>query len=432
MNRPSDSTGTRKDKQHIGPKKKIGFVCSGGATKAGAFHLGVALALREKGFHFKGGLLNDPQNAAPPSPMEISCYVGSSAGSIIAAYLASGYTLENIFNSFAGKTADTEKDRLPKPLQKLSYQVMFRLRSGLAKEQISQLSLVKNIGQALMHGDFEALLQLRWLKTTGIFSTIGLEEFLRDEVLPKDQFQELAAELYVTATELNKAKKVVFGKNAFSAPGYDHACEYRTDIPISKACAASTSLPIVYAPYALKERDGSETHYIDGELRDTLSSHIAADAGCDLIFASYTHQPYSLKNEIGSLTQHGLPAILAQAAYLVIEQKIQQHIYHKNLQRNAILEVEKFAKEAKLDPKVRNSLVQLLERELQHNRHVDTIYIHPSETDSDVFFGEHFSLSPKKLVSIVRSGFRAANETLARYEFADKVERQTVLKSKVQ
>ena len=38
------------DKNFIGPKRKIAFVCSGGAAKAGAFHLGVALALRELGF----------------------------------------------------------------------------------------------------------------------------------------------------------------------------------------------------------------------------------------------------------------------------------------------------------------------------------------------------------------------------------------------
>ena len=425
---PSDRISEKPERTRIGSKKKIGFVCSGGATKAGAFHLGVALALREKGFHFRGGVGPD----MPPSPMEISCYVGSSAGSVITSYLASGYTLENIFNSFAGRDPETERDALPKVLQKMSYQTMFRLRKGLAKEQVAQLALVKTIATALMHGDFEALLQLRWLKTTGIFTTTGIEDFLRESVLPADAFSALSAELYLVATELNEAKKVVFGKNHFPAPDYDRSVEYRTDVPISKACAASTSLPIVYAPYALKGENGEETTFIDGELRDTLSSHIAVDAGCDLIFASYTHQPYKLKAEVGSLTQHGLPSILVQSAYLVIEQKIQQHIHHKTLQRNAITSVEKFCKEHRLEPKIRNELLQLLEKELQHKPNVDTIYIHPSPDDSEVFFGEHFSLSPKKLVAIVRAGFRAANTTLSKYTFLDHVEEQTILKSKIQ
>ena len=51
---------------------------------------------------------------------------------------------------------------------------------------------------------------------------------------------------------------------------------------------------------------------------------------------------------------------------------------------------------------------------------VDTIYIHPSSTDAQAFFGEHFSLSPNKMAEIVKSGFRAAIETLRRYEFADR------------
>ena len=35
-------------------KKKIGFVCSGGAVKAAAFHVGVAMALENIGFQFLG------------------------------------------------------------------------------------------------------------------------------------------------------------------------------------------------------------------------------------------------------------------------------------------------------------------------------------------------------------------------------------------
>src|SRR5438270_13155995 len=79
----------------IGSKRKIAFVCSGGATKAGAFHLGVALALQEQGFKFYGGIQPSTGVARQPGPMEISSYVGSSAGSIIASFLAAGFSLDN-------------------------------------------------------------------------------------------------------------------------------------------------------------------------------------------------------------------------------------------------------------------------------------------------------------------------------------------------
>src|SRR3954451_25101929 len=87
-------------KIQIAPKKKIAFVCSGGATKAGAFHLGVALALQEQGFKFFGGAAPISGEIPTPGPMDISTYVGSSAGSIISTCLAAGYSLDNIFNSF--------------------------------------------------------------------------------------------------------------------------------------------------------------------------------------------------------------------------------------------------------------------------------------------------------------------------------------------
>ncbi|NBU20171.1 hypothetical protein EBS43_01965, partial [bacterium] len=60
------------NKIKIGSKRKIAFVCSGGATKAGAFHLGVALALKEQGFKFLGGTRASTQIHSAPEPMEIS------------------------------------------------------------------------------------------------------------------------------------------------------------------------------------------------------------------------------------------------------------------------------------------------------------------------------------------------------------------------
>src|SRR3954465_2338853 len=101
---PANRRKPPSDRITIGPKKKIALVCSGGAAKAGAFHLGVALALQEQGFRFYGGL--QPADASKirlPGPMEISTYIGSSAGSIISTYLAAGYSLENIFNSFLSR-----------------------------------------------------------------------------------------------------------------------------------------------------------------------------------------------------------------------------------------------------------------------------------------------------------------------------------------
>jgi len=407
------------NKTLIGPKKKIALVCSGGGSKAGAFHLGVALALQEAGFRFYGGTAPAEGPVPTPGPMDISAYVGSSAGSMISSYLASGYSLQNIFNSFAGKKATDPIDEYPKPLPKLTYQKMFKLRPEIAKEQLSQFLFIKNIFSDLVDGNLSSLLKFRWMKATGLFSTAGVEQFLRDDVLPTNEFKELLADLFIVATKLNHSRKVVFGKYNYQPPPHDLTCQYDNHCKISEAVAASIALPFIFAPYSIKSQDGQTHYYIDGEVRDTLSTHVAIDAGADLVIASYTHQPYHYAKEIGSLTEHGLPVILIQSIYLLIEQKINNHIHNKQIQREAITSVDRYCKDQGVSEHHRKRILEIMEAELHHRMDVDTIYIHPPASDPQMFIHEHFSLSPKKLTEIARCGFRAAAEILKRYEFAD-------------
>lgn len=411
------------ERTHIGHKKKIAFVCSGGATKAGAFHLGVALALQEQGFKFYGGLVPSVGEIHRPGPMEISSYVGSSAGSIISTYLAAGYSLDNIFNSFLSRQPTEPvrpEDITPKILPRLTYQKMFKLRPAMAREQLGQLGFLRKTISGLLDGNFEALLQLRWLKMSGFFSTGGIEQYLREEVLLSNRFQDYLADLFIVATQLNHSRKVVFGKYAYQPPPSDLTCQYDNDVAISEACAASTALPPIFAPYSITNENGRTVNYIDGEIRDTLSTHVAIDGGADLVIASYTHQPYHFLREVGSLSDHGLPSILIQSIYLLVEQKINNHIHNKRIQREAISAVAKYCKEQQLPEVHRKKILEILEKELHHKMDVDTIYIHPTPTDAQMFFGEHFSLSPKRMAEIVRSGFRAAIEVLRNYEFADR------------
>ena len=142
-----------------------------------------------------------------------------------------------------------------------------------------------------------------------------------------------------------------------------------------------------------KEKNKEKTYYIDGEIRDTLSSHVAVDAGADLIFASYTHQPYHMSEKIGSLTQHGLSSILVQSIYLLVEQKINNQIHNKKTQRNAIDAVSHYCKKEGLEEEHRKQICSILEAELHHRMNVDWVYIHPKPSDSKMFIREHFSFS---------------------------------------
>lgn len=411
----------------IGKKSKIAFVCSGGAAKAGAFHLGVALALQEKGFKFIGGLKREMTAGQPNASLgmadsagrEVRVYVGSSAGSIICSYLAAGYNLEQIFDSFLGKRKSSAEHR---PLKRLTYTTMFSLRkeAGLINTlslftESAKIPALGKFVQQLTKDSYENIFKWKWLKLPGLFSTSGIEKYLREDVLPSNEFQSYEADLFIVATQLNHSKKVVFGKYNYTPD--DKTVAYINACNVSDACAASTALPPVFAPYPIKNEKGHTVYYFDGEIRDTLSTHVGFDAGADLIIASYTHQPYHFSREIGSLHQFGIPAILIQALYLIIERKIQHVIETKERNAAAIDAVSRFFKEQNLSDSQRVQCLDLLERKLGYKRGVDYIFIHPKSSDHSMFFGDHFNLSGRKMSEIVRLGFRSAIDVLRRYEF---------------
>lgn len=410
-------------KIELSKKRRIAFVCSGGAAKAGAYHLGVALALQEKGFRFVGGLKDeqdpvaDPQN--PKKPIEI--YVGSSAGSIISSYLAAGYSLEDIFDSFRGKKKENETGRV---LRKLTYSKMFSLRKDMSLlRTLSELTdgvrmpALARFIQGLAKDSYESLFKWKWLKWPGLFSTSGIEKYLREEVLPTNDFHRLKADLFIVATQLNHSRKVVFGKYRYMPPAEDKTVAYRDDVGISDACAASTALPLVYAPYPIKSEQGRVVYYFDGEIRDTLSTHVALDAGADLVIASYTHQPYHFTKEVGSLHEFGMPAILLQALYLMIERKIRSAADTYDQHKLVLDAVSEFFKDNQLSEDLRKKCLDMMELKLGIRSNVDFIYIHPRAHDKQMFFGDNFNLSGGGMSEIVRSGFKSAIDVLRRHDF---------------
>ncbi|NJL24694.1 MAG: patatin-like phospholipase family protein, partial [Calothrix sp. SM1_5_4] len=81
-------------------EKRIALVLSGGGVKAAAFHIGVCLALREKGFQFAGGNHAKDRLTFEGKSLTFNLYVGSSAGSVVATLLASGHSVDAIIGAF--------------------------------------------------------------------------------------------------------------------------------------------------------------------------------------------------------------------------------------------------------------------------------------------------------------------------------------------
>jgi len=396
----------------IGQKKKIALVLSGGGIKAAAFHIGACLALQEKGFKFAGGTKELVRQKFPEDdPLTIRLYVGSSAGAFVASILASGYPIESLVNAFqvgkgAAPTFDKHDLRYLKPL---SYRDIFNLNASGLLKFIPRTLMEKT----LVTGGFESLLK-NGLKLNGLFSTKGLESYLRKEVLLDNDFARLGVELFIVGTQLNHSRKAIFGH--FPESYKSGTTKYINYATISDAVGCSTSLPPVFSPYGIKRPDGKEIYYYDGEIRETLSTHVAADYGADLVISSYSIQPYHYTKEMGSLHRHGIPLIMNQALYQVVEQKIAKHIQARNDIRSIYNAVDGFFKQKQLPEEDRDKLLEIIRERVNYRPEVDYIYISPRPQNYEMFFVDHFSLNSDILARIVKIGFRSAINVLRRYD----------------
>ncbi|OFZ19336.1 MAG: hypothetical protein A2Z20_01715 [Bdellovibrionales bacterium RBG_16_40_8] len=394
----------------LGEKKNLALVLSGGGIKAAAFHIGVCLAMREKGFRFAGGSPEHVASVFTDNKLTFKTYVGSSAGAIISAFIAAGYDIDSIIEAFtkgSGLSISPSRkkhyDPNPAYLRPLSYRDLFALNVRASHPSRIFSSFFRK--KPVISGGIEVLLK-RGFKVNGIFSTENIEKYIRENVHPKNTFASLGVNLYIVATQLNHARKVVFGN--FAETSKDDQVQYANFASVSQAAAASASLPPFFSPYPIHDNRGREIYYFDGEIRDTLSTHVAADRGADLVVASYSIQPYHYSKEIGSLHEYGMPVIFNQALYQSVQQKITSHIKYQKSVGQLISAVDGYLKQTDISIEHREKLIDILVTRTKYNANVDYIYIHPSPQDYEMFFADHFSLNPDILAKIVKTGFKSA------------------------
>lgn len=390
-------------------QSKTALVLSGGGIKAAAFHLGVCLALKERGYTFVGGDKYRVKFGYPESsPKQIRMYIGSSAGAFISSLLANGYSTEAIINAFnrgAGYTKLLTDDGSAFPLPALKYRNLFRPNT------LGWLSSVPKIvrSEKTAFGTLEAFLKNR-LRLNGFFTTRAIEDYLAYQALITDDFLDLGVDLYIIATQLNHTRKAIFG--AFDQSSKTEDTKYIHYAKISEAVAASIALPPFFSPKRIRRPDGKEIAFFDGEIRDTLSSHLAEDFGATRVIASYSVHPYHYTSKVGSLDQYGLPVILNQALYQVIQQKIVRTIKHKEQLEGLYQKMDALVQALATEPEERlqakEKMDSIFKSEAGYQSKTKWTYIHPLPHDDEMFFADHFSLNGKTLERLVGIGYRAA------------------------
>lgn len=399
----------------ISEKKKIALVLSGGGVKAAAFHLGVCMALKEKGFRFGGGSPEEVLARYSDDKLTIKFYVGSSAGSVISSFLAAGHSLSSIIHAFEQGTKELSSslntdEHFDEDLRPISYRDLFTVNG---KDLINLVPGFFRKMDSIVSGGFEVLIK-NGFKLNGLFTTKGLERYIREEVWKANTFDSLGVDLFIVATQLNHSRKVIFCKKDDLSK--DKSILYTDYATISEAVAASAALPPVYAPFPIKNRAGEVIYFFDGEIRDTLSTHIAADHGADLVISSYSIQPYHYNNVMGSLHQYGIPVVVNQALYQAVQQKIDKHRSYQRSISSIYSAVDGYLKQVEVADEHREKLLKIIEERANFRPDVDYIYMHPDPQDYKTFFADHFSLNPAILKDIVHSGFKSGIQNLRKLD----------------
>lgn len=381
--------------------KKIALVLSGGVVKAAAWHLGVTLALEELGFYLKNNKNSSPGQDLNQRSLEIGTYVGSSAGALICVYLASGYTPQDVIQATIGIKGSK--------LKGITYKDMFTIKRPQLRAPKSDLYFPLDGFPTIVKNFLKPIVSL-----PGFFTTEGLRNYLVENVIVSDNFEDYNADLFIVATQLDHSRKVIFSKYNYPNPSHDSTSVYYTGTEISYATAATMSVPPFYVPYPIKNKHTNGVdYYIDGEIRETLSTHVAEDNGCDVIISSWTHTPYHFHDEVGSLVNYGLPPIAIQSIYLMIQKKIIASRAERAKAIDILDTVNDYMKMERFSQTHRRELMAILQRKLNINPKVKLIDIYPDHHDYKLFFANSFSLNPKVSTHAVEAGYKRTMKILS-------------------
>ncbi len=282
---------------------KTALVLGGGGFTGGVYEIG---ALRAFDLLAVNRTVND-----------FDIYVGTSAGSFVGSMVANGVTPEEMMRVLNTALPSPIPDPALRNLLRPNYRA-FAGRLALLPLKLLGVArqLAGNLGEVSM---VDLAMGIAEGLPAGIYNNRGLEKYMV-EVLGEegrsDDFRKLGPELLLTATDVDTAERLVLGKGEWA------------DVPISKAVAASTALPIVYEPVELKGRQ-----LMDGGIASTTNVDVAVAAGAKFIVVVNPLVPYvndfskKIPTMFGSRVQRvadmGLPAIGNQAFRLMAHARLQ-------------------------------------------------------------------------------------------------------------
>lgn len=278
---------------------RVGLALAGGGPAGAVYEIGALWALSEA---LEGLDLS-----------ALSCYVGVSAGALLAACLANGIAPKTLVRLIDG-TASNEERFEPELFFVPNYREF--LRRGAALPALFGEALWHFTRRRRGHGVASWLSRAAATVPVALFDNDPIREYLTRVFAKRgrtDDFRRLSTKLVVVATDLDTGQLVRFGDK-----GNDR-------VPISRAVQASTALPGLYPPVKIDGRD-----CVDGVLLKTLHASIALDEGVELLLCVNPIVPVdtTVGEQAGTLPpnalrSHGLPAIVSQMFRTLVHSRLE-------------------------------------------------------------------------------------------------------------
>ncbi|RJP18945.1 MAG: hypothetical protein C4529_11810 [Deltaproteobacteria bacterium] len=272
---------------------KAALILGGGGITGGMYELGALSAM-------------DDFIVSGRKSGEFDLYVGISAGSILAAFLANGITVGEMCSAVLG-----EKDGglllRREDIYELPLGNLFRFLGRTIRNLGPVVRHLRRNGQPVTFLNILAVLQQ--FLPAGFFSNANLERYIARALSGggrSNDFRAVRKSLSIVATEVDTAERWIFGEGG------------RQDIPISKAIQASTAIPVFFEPVLIEDR-----YFVDGAAERVGHLDIPAAAGADLIVMINPIVPIyndrsvvcmpTLDGHCSSLTERGVTAIAEQS-----------------------------------------------------------------------------------------------------------------------
>lgn len=290
-------------------KSKTAVVLAGGGLTGAVYEIGALRAIDDL-------LINRTVN-------DFDIFVGTSAGAFVASLLANGISPADMMQSLDGSYPDVrpiERKHVFNVQRSELLRVSTLLPKKLAKAWIDFLANRRDMTV------FDFVWSLLEILPAGFYDSLGLDRYVQHvirEVGISNRFDEVDRDLSIVATDLDSGERVLFDRNT-------------PDVPISKAVAASSAVPIVYRPVRMKGRD-----YVDGGLRGNASLDVAIEKGANLVVCINPMVPFDNsahdsipdpEKDYSFLSDKGVNFIANQITRIMTHSTIGYHI--KQLRRS--------------------------------------------------------------------------------------------------